>query len=320
MYRESFLCIFLSFYYLPSHSWDIVSGDEEWAICAVMESFPFLPFLTDFRLHIVTELNFVLPLHLLSGLRRITINGGCIGFHKKVVLPLAQAISRSPELSYLEVDWNTTWNKKETPSLNGLLSYNASGSGLPLRQLSLKSWDTCLDNVPLSHFKSLKSFTLRNYRGYDKITDSRCLWKAFLIGGIILEELNVDEVSSEVMDFIASFSGLQRLTLLRLGSETREASDNMADFFFRHVLPMHRSTLHSLTLEVAYEGKWCFSEANATVILDCQTLNGLSVALWWEDYEAENDGRSPVVGQFFLVMHALLMPCSIYSSTMLLNF
>jgi hypothetical protein len=267
-----------------------------------MESLSSLQSFTDFRLYCgdswfhVNSLNFVLPLHILSGLRKITISGGCDDFRRNVVLPLAQAISRSPELSYLEV--YNTMNDDDFPSLNDIFANEASETGLPLRYLSLNTFKACLDKVPLSHFKSLRSFTFHkyNHRSFGQTTDSRHLWKAFLSECIHLEELNVDEVNGELMDFIASFSGLQHLTLLRLSSESREASDNTAEVFFQHVLPVHRSTLRSLTLEAVYQGKWCFSEDNASTILDCQKLGDLSIALRWENYHGENSQRSPVVG------------------------
>jgi hypothetical protein len=261
-----------------------------------MESLSSLPSFNDFQLSCGNSwphgnsLNFVLPLHILSGLRRIAISGRYDDFRQNIALPLAQAIARSPELSYLDV-CNLT---DDFPSLNDILANEASDKGLPLRYLSLKMFNACLDKVPLSHFKSLTSFTFHKY--YEKTTDSRPLWRAFLSECVRLEELSVDEVNSELMDFIASFSGLRHLALLRLSSESREASDDIAEVFFQHVLPVHCSTLRSLTLEAVYQGEWCFSEDNAFMILDCQKLGYLSIALRWEDYDADNSQRSPVVG------------------------
>jgi hypothetical protein len=286
-----------SIHYLSCHSWNIEGSDEEWAICAVMESLSSLPSLTDFQLSCRHHLTFVLPLHLISGLRRITINGG----------RSAQTIAHSPELSILYVDSGMGDNDGEIPSLNDLLSYHGSERVLPLRHLFLQSWDPCLDNVPLSHFKLLRSFTLCTYRHHRQASDSGPLWKAFLTEGISLEKLSTDEVNSELMDFIASFSGLRHLTLSGLGLQSRKASDDVADMFFRHVLPVHRSTLRSLHLRAAYEGNWCFSEANAAAILDCRKLRDLSIALHWEYYDERNIQRSPVVGSFFHVTSAILI-------------
>jgi hypothetical protein len=219
----------LFIYDLPCHSWSIESHDEECAISTVMESLSLLPSLTDFQLS-CDGLSFVLPLHLLSGLRRITVRGRHSDFN------------------------------------------------------------ACLDKMLLSHFKSLTSFTLHISRVYMQVTDIGPLWKTFLAEGIRLEELSVDEVSIELMDFIASFSGLQRLTILRLGVESRDPSDDMAEIFFRHAIP---NTLRYLNLQAIYEGRWCFSEDNAAAILGCQKLSDLSIALWWKE---GNNQPSPVVG------------------------
>jgi hypothetical protein len=98
------------------------------------------------------SLSFILPLHLLSGLQRITMRGGCSDFRNNFSLPLAQAIAHSPEFSYLDVDGAMTCHR-EIPSLHDLLGNKSINRDLPLRHLSLKSWDVCLDKVPLSHFK-----------------------------------------------------------------------------------------------------------------------------------------------------------------------
>jgi hypothetical protein len=226
---------------------------------------------------------------------------GAGDFRKTIVLPLAQAIAHSPALSYLNVDGQGIWGDFTIPSLHDIFGDTVRERGLPLRHLSLMSLDAYLDKVSLVHFKSLTSITFFKCRDYRQTTDGRLLWKAFLAEGIRLEELTVDDISSELVDFIASFSGLQRLALHDLGST--KASDNIADMFFRHALPMHRCTLHSLTLGAAYQGKWCFSEVNTAAILDCQKLNCLSIALQWEDYDAQNKQQSPVVSQLFHVTY-----------------
>jgi hypothetical protein len=141
----------------------------------------------------------------------------------------------------------------------------------------------------------LTSFTLHKSPRYTEATDICSLWKTFLAEGIHLEELSVDQVGIELMDFIASFSGLHHLTLLHLGG-SRDPSHDMAEIFFRHAIPIHRNTSHYLNLQAMYEGWWCFSEDNATIILDCQKLSDLSIVLRWEDYHGGNNQRSPVVG------------------------
>jgi hypothetical protein len=327
MYREFFLLHLHFMYSLPSHSWYIVRGDYKWAISTTMKSLSSLTSLTSFQLYCGFHQGFVLPLHILSGLRRITVIGECRDFRTTVVLPLARTIANSPELSYLDVYYAKTWSDCAIPSLRDLFCNKVSERGSPLRHLSLMSWDASLDNVSLAHFRSLNSFTFRTYRDDRQTKDSRPLWKALLAGGIRLEALSADDISSELVDFIVSFSGLRSLTLVDLGIQSQETSDDIADMFFRHALPTHRSTLRSLTLDTAYQGKWCFSEVNAATILDCQRLRDLSIALRWEDYDAENSQRSPVVCQLFHVslchitysmlpsIYSSIMPSSLQNST-----
>jgi hypothetical protein len=270
-------------YYLWPHSWTISLDDTQWAIDMVMESIAALPSFTDFQLDYRGHSSFTLPFHLLSGLRRIAVEGFYHGeCHKNVVLPLAQAISRSPELLHLDV-----WCEfdGETPLLNDLFGNEVSKTCLHLERLST-SWEMRLDEITLPHFKSLTSFSLWS--------DANCqdIWRVFLAKGIRLTELTAQTMSNELLEFIASYSGLHSLSLLIFNEGLKNAT---AETFFRHALPLHHHTLRSLTLwiESQCHSSWFFSEVNASAILGCKKLNELCIGL--QRNCLKDSQRNPVV-------------------------
>jgi hypothetical protein len=232
-----------------------------------MESIVAIRSLTDLRLDFGGDSNFISPLHLLSGLRRITVKGD---FNKNRILSLARAIAHSPELSHLDLK---DWRFCDIPSLNDLFGGEVTETSFPLTRLSMDSWKVDLDEVILKHFKSLTSFTFRNLDG-----GGTNIWKVFLAEGIRLTELSTNAVSDELVEFVASSSGLRSLHLSILGSQR---TDGTAERFFCYALPMHHHTLRSLDLSVKYESNsgWCFSEANTSSILGCLKLHDLSITL-----------------------------------------
>jgi hypothetical protein len=130
-------------------------------------------------------------------------------------------------------------------------------------------------------------------REYDP-SGTHHVWRALLAEGVSLEELAADHIHNELLEYIESYSGLQKLKLC--GFAIASDDHEIAERFFCRALSVHSSTLRSLALEPSFEGIWCFGENNnTTAILDCQKLSDLSIALQWEDYDAENNQRSPMV-------------------------
>jgi hypothetical protein len=248
----------------------LLSVDEQWAVDIVMGSIAALPSLTDFQLDFRGAYNSTLPLHLLSDLRRITVFGD---FDKYNLIPLAKTIAHSPELSHLDLMDHCFGT---TPSLNDLFGHEVTETRLPLKHLSLTYWTVHLDEVILQHFKSLTSFSFQSFQNLD--SGSKNIWKVFLVEGIRLTELSTNAVSDELVEFIASSSGLCSLHLSIPGTQRTDAT---AEMFFCHPLPLHHHTLRSLNLSVEYESNssWCFSKANASFIFGCQELDDLSVTL-----------------------------------------
>ncbi|KAF8175914.1 hypothetical protein K438DRAFT_1939535 [Mycena galopus ATCC 62051] len=90
---------------------------------------------------------------------------------------------------------------------------------------------------------------------------------------IKLVEITTRVVTPELFDYLASYSGVEKLTLIFPDGGSLDESNHLADKFFETVLPVHANTLRELSCPAAYESRFSFGTHNANII---SLLHGLT--------------------------------------------
>jgi hypothetical protein len=210
-------------------------------------------------------------------------------------------IANNPDLTHLDVR-GTDWNLSEQiPSLHEILGEISESSGPPLQlqHLGLLLCATRLDLATMRHLKSLTSLKLHHHRernGPDSCNVHQ-IWDSLLAEGIRLTALNTDCMGSELLHYLASYSGLQILKLYSL-----TIADDLANEFFHDILPHHANTLETLRLDPKYEGPWCLESRNVDSILQCHKLVKLAFAMEF-DGKYDEHGEKSVVNSPCISLH-----------------
>ncbi|KAK7464898.1 hypothetical protein VKT23_006107 [Stygiomarasmius scandens] len=217
-----------------------------------------------------------------------------------------------PDLHNLEVlsisismGAQTTWTRSEgimDPLLHHLLSQTKSLSALDLgtglRPGLPAVLDAC-DPSNISHL-GLNGFSCSSTRVESERSFSKCLrlfthltsldlrgvdfghqfvFEILYSNQIRLRRIVIDCVTDMFLDYIASYSGLEYLSIKfqPIGYSEIVTGVLQAERFFRVLLPLHRGTLVDLEIEPAYESEWCFSESNVDALSCCRQLRNLSI-------------------------------------------
>ncbi|KAF7345687.1 hypothetical protein MVEN_01588500 [Mycena venus] len=123
--------------------------------------------------------------------------------------------------------------------------------------------------------------------GFMDISD---IWKMLNAQKIHLKDLTTHSVTIELIQYLASYSGLERLTLPDAGSNIGvEERDTLADLFFQRALPRHAETLVAFSLPDAYEGHWSFGLHNVDVISRLRKLRILETSVTMADIMENSD-------------------------------
>ncbi|KAF8149283.1 hypothetical protein K438DRAFT_1733783, partial [Mycena galopus ATCC 62051] len=73
-----------------------------------------------------------------------------------------------------------------------------------------------------------------------------------------LKEITTDKVTNDLLTYLASYCGLRRLTLINPDGSSFSESDQLADVFYKTVLPLHADSLVELSCPSDYETRWSF--------------------------------------------------------------
>ena len=295
-------------YHITSR-WHLGMNDPEWAQVVVMDSVASLPVLEDLRISLGGAPTSSLKLELLMNLRKITVSGYCPNYKEDVVSGLRTLVANSPRLAYLNVGYNTLANSIDVSSLHDLLAGAPRDSPLDLRHLVLRNWCVRLDEITLPHIRLLESLSLHlniepqqisSHQDAEEPENSHTLsrtaqycsttseiWTTLREERIQLKEISTDEITSAFLEYIASYSGLEKLTLsFTTARESDEyASEKLAVKFYNEVLPMHAQSLTTLDICPMYEGKWCFGSHNAASLHLCTKLENLKIHINSEEID-----------------------------------
>ncbi|KAJ7146616.1 hypothetical protein C8R44DRAFT_562088, partial [Mycena epipterygia] len=98
---------------------------------------------------------------------------------------------------------------------------------------------------------------------------------------IRLTDICTNRVTSDLLAYLASYSGLENLVLRGAdnGTRTPEEANCLADDFFRTVLPHHATTLVELSCPAHYECRWSFGTHNVDAILQLHRLRILKMSV-----------------------------------------
>ncbi|KAK7464899.1 hypothetical protein VKT23_006108 [Stygiomarasmius scandens] len=199
---------------------------------------------------------------------------------EKIIDPLLHhLLSRTERLSSLDLDTGTT----HYPHFGLPVSF---GIHVPsdISHIGLKGcyWSVSLTEGRWGFSKSLRActhLTSLDLRVGDLGQSHQSIFNVLHSNQIRLRRIVIDSVTDPFLGYIASYSGLECLSIrfqpIRYPGIVTGMTE--AEQFFRVILPLHRDTLVNLEIEPAYESEWCFSESNMDALSRCQQLRNLSV-------------------------------------------
>ncbi|KAI3608900.1 flavin-containing amine [Moniliophthora roreri] len=207
------------------------------------------------------------PIHNLSVL---SITGPFGSAQYGISRPLLRLIDANPALMSLSLD--VAWsNSTQEPS--NLEDFLGNAHRLErLEYLRLPRW-----KVSLGTTISMPALTALDLTHTSAVTG---LWSALLEQGIRLRNLTASILDADLLAYLASYSGLQNLALVDLGSSRH--ADALTQKLYEDVLPMHGGTLVSLAVESGNTAsrEWCLSSEQAgKVVEQCESLEHLKASV-----------------------------------------
>jgi hypothetical protein len=225
---------------------------------------------------------FLLALRKFSGLEKLTLRNE----YNKIFLPseiiddLAQVIANSPLLSHLEANVDFSKTSVSFHEFLRLVSKQELSPGKPpLTHLALGRVKLSVDATTLPFLRFLTSLDISTSSG--ELNSE--LWKGLKDARIRLPNLKTDIVTSTFIDYLTSYSGLQKLTLnLRIiPHDTELGTTEQVHDLFHLALPRHEDSLTVLSINAGSAMRWCICPDFLSPLYTCQNLVklGLSVFL-----------------------------------------
>ncbi|KAJ7103899.1 hypothetical protein C8R44DRAFT_887395 [Mycena epipterygia] len=95
---------------------------------------------------------------------------------------------------------------------------------------------------------------------------------------IHLKDISTGSVTPDLLAYLASYSGVEKLRFWGVGRNSQQAGD-LADTFFTTVLPRHTKSLLTLSCTTVYESRWSFGAHNVDVLSELQKLRNLKISI-----------------------------------------
>ncbi|EDQ99657.1 uncharacterized protein LACBIDRAFT_295924 [Laccaria bicolor S238N-H82] len=264
---------------LESLKWNIGRYDSKWTPTAVMDAVKTLPRLESLEIIVGSPDAADLQLQSLHNLQSIKISAPNKEYFVNIIEPLSLLIANSPNLHTLHV--GPTYGP--AASFHHILRHCPPNFVLPLKHLGLHGFSLKLDRITLPHLQRLTSLTLLNartsesdpngaYVGKEESSHPDEIWAILKTTDVRLIDIDVNHISTTLLDYISSYSGLKTLRLVPLNLETLEQSDLAANQFYNLCLGKHTSSLEELVVMAGYEGEWCLGDQALAVISLCKKL------------------------------------------------
>jgi len=244
-----------------------------------------LPLLESLELIVKSSDTADLQLQSLHNLQSIKVSSPGYEF-RDIIEPLSLLIAKSPNLHTLHVGPAY----RPAGSFHHLLRNCPPNLVLPLKHLGLQGFSLKLDSITLPHLHRLTSLTLHNVTTSESDPDGTyvCktesshpdeIWAILKTTDVRLDGIDVNHISTSLLDYISSYSGLKKLRLSLLNFKTEGESDIAANQFYNLCLGKHTSSLEELIVMADYEGGWCLGDQALVMISLCKNLKILEGSL-----------------------------------------
>ena len=233
-----------------------------------------LSHLQDFQLQLsgCGGTSLLLQLGNLSQLKKISIQGDCSNYKPDITNGLARALSRSPQLTHLEVDHEASrYGSYQPVTANDILGKVPPAKPLRMTHLTLHDVhiEPRLDDPILSHLRCLTSLNLSS-------AGSTVVFEMLAQEKIFLSHIVVGDIDDRVLHYLESCRNpIKQLEM------TRITSDRHAGCFIDRVLPKVVDSIQVLKINPIYEGGWCYSCDGqlSSILSQCKELRKLAIAL-----------------------------------------
>lgn len=267
-----------------NHSWKVEQKDPQWAIESVLNALVSLRHLEELDLLLNHPMNTrPIKINRLGPMRTISVTWWTdrSPTSEDVYRYTAELIKKSPDLECLCL--------RQTSNLQCLLSEILDGSQhLRLQKLKLEGWSGHLNVTSFPHLHHLSSLSFPAMREnqppvlINDLRESRILVRAIEAGS----------VAPELLDYLASYSGLERLCLTNFGARLG------IDHFYQNILPCHSAFLKNLSIHHQPRFSVAFNEIAASSISACRSLEHLSLSVLTHGYHKNRNDTDPVVRTF----------------------
>ncbi|KAJ7094878.1 hypothetical protein C8R44DRAFT_645124 [Mycena epipterygia] len=105
--------------------------------------------------------------------------------------------------------------------------------------------------------------------------------------GIRLKNICTNVVTSDLLSYLASYSGLEKLAFERPDGRDRADADQLADIFFGSVLPRHVKSLVEMSCPAGYDSRWSFGTHNVDLVSELHSVTSLEMSVdfgHWVDH------------------------------------
>ncbi|KAJ7173268.1 hypothetical protein C8R46DRAFT_1347997 [Mycena filopes] len=201
---------------------------------------------------------------------------------------VAEYLRSLPLLTSLEIGvWGTGTRDFSVPRLSGL------------RRLKITTDVVLTESASraIAHNRGLTSLTL-SLGSYG--TTPAHLWPILHENGVYLREISTTCVCTDLLDYLRSYSGVEKLSLKGMGGgESSADSNTCADIFYQTVLAHHAESLVKLTCPIGYENNWTFGTHSVAAISQLSRLVRLRVGVTARDTVLRRDGEVNVLDLLF---------------------
>ncbi|KAJ7031975.1 hypothetical protein C8F04DRAFT_1262361 [Mycena alexandri] len=146
------------------------------------------------------------------------------------------------------------------------------------------------DSRAIARSSGLTSLNLSGF--HDCATAHAQLWSTLLERDICLREITTTSVSPDLITYLASYSGMEKLTIRGLGGGHFDLSNELAVLFYDTVLPQHADSLVELACPTTHENNWSFGAHNAGAIAKLRALTKMFVGVNAQDVLHADPGTS----------------------------
>jgi hypothetical protein len=82
-----------------------------------------------------------------------------------------------------------------------------------------------------------------------------------------------------MFDYLLTYSGLQKLEILRVQMDDEDQENNAAEILWNKVILHHKDTLIFLAITATHQGAWCYGSHVAHILSQCRALRDLRLSL-----------------------------------------